>query len=134
MYRITEQSYSEHVIQFLALLFCTAAWGPAASLFILAFTKPHDLNLVVTLLVLTVAMNSGTYTGFLSNHVELSANYCGTLMGITNSLATVTSMIAPLSVGWLVTDDVKVRMRKNTCDSCQQYKNNLRSHVGPAFR
>ncbi|KAK7579663.1 hypothetical protein V9T40_000292 [Parthenolecanium corni] len=81
-----------------------AEFGPALSLCLLAILQTEDSTLVTFLLVITVSLNSGVFTGFLTSHVELSPNFCGTLMGITNSLANITSILGPLCVGWLVTD------------------------------
>lgn len=81
-----------------------ALWGGALSLFILGVMTSKDVKLIIFLLIVTVALGSGIYTGFLTNHIDLSPNFCGTLMGITNSLANITSILGPLCVGWIVTD------------------------------
>ena len=70
----------------------SAEFGPACTLCLLAALSTDDLTLVTSLLVLTVALNSGVFTGFLTSHVDLSPNFCGTLMGITNTLANVASV------------------------------------------
>lgn len=38
------------------------------------------------------------------NHIDIAPNFAGTLMGITNGLANIMSIIAPLLVGFIVTD------------------------------
>ena len=45
-------------------------------------------------------------TGMQVNHIDLSPNYAGTLMGITNFAANVVSIVAPLIVGVVVSDEV----------------------------
>lgn len=41
-----------------------------------------------------------------SNHLDLAPNYAGTLMGITNCVANIISIIAPLVVGFVVQEEV----------------------------
>ncbi|EDW02609.1 putative inorganic phosphate cotransporter [Drosophila grimshawi] len=65
--------------------------------------KEHD-TLAVVLLTLTVGLNSAIHLGFQVNHIDLSPNYAGTLMGISNALASIMSLSAPLLVGVIVTD------------------------------
>ena len=94
----------------LLLFFFVALWGGACILLILSSTNMNDARIVIPLLILTVAFDSGTYNGFLTNHVDVSPNFCGTLMGITNSLACITSALGPLTVGWIVSDPVSILM------------------------
>ncbi|XP_018898754.2 putative inorganic phosphate cotransporter isoform X2 [Bemisia tabaci] len=80
-----------------------ALWGPALTLCLLAFSGTHE-TLALFLLVSSLALNSAVNLGFLSNHMDLSPNFAGTLMGITNGLANITSIAGPLYVGYIVTD------------------------------
>lgn len=41
----------------------------------------------------------GMFCGFLSNHIDIAPNYAGTLMAITNTVATLPGIIMPLFVG-----------------------------------
>ncbi|XP_029406031.2 putative inorganic phosphate cotransporter isoform X1 [Bactrocera dorsalis] len=83
-------------------------WIPMISLIGLGYvTKEHSL-LAVILLTLTVGISGATYLGFQVNHIDLSPNYAGTLMGITNGSANVMSALAPLAVGLVVTDVTNV--------------------------
>lgn len=68
-------------------------------------SREHD-TLAVVLLTLTVGINSACHLGFQVNHIDLSPNYAGTLMGITNGCASIMSFSAPLLVGVLVPDKV----------------------------
>lgn len=63
-------------------------------------------SLAVALLTLSVAMNGASYVGYLINHMDLSPNFAGTLMGITNAVSNVMSILGPLFVGFVVTDEV----------------------------
>ncbi|XP_034478853.1 putative inorganic phosphate cotransporter [Drosophila innubila] len=68
-------------------------------------TKGASANLVVGLLTLAVATNAASYLGFHVNHMDLSPNFAGTLMGITNCAANVMSILAPLIVGLIVRNE-----------------------------
>lgn len=60
----------------------------------------------VALLTVSVALNAGVYMGFLTNHLDLSPNFAGLLMGITNGLANITSILGPMITGFIVSDEV----------------------------
>lgn len=40
-----------------------------------------------------------------ANHIDIAPNFAGTLMGLTNCAANIMSIIAPLLVGYIVTDE-----------------------------
>ena len=77
-------------------------------LFVLGISNMKNTTTAIIMFMVTIALNSGIYNGFLTNHIDISPNFCGTLMGITNSLASVTSVLGPLTVGWLVEDPVSI--------------------------
>nr|XP_017014483.2 putative inorganic phosphate cotransporter [Drosophila takahashii] len=83
-------------------------WIPMLSLIALGYVPTDNAPLAVTLLTLTVGISGATYLGFQVNHIDLSPNYAGTLMGLTNGAANVMSGVAPLIVGLIVTDDTSV--------------------------
>lgn len=80
-------------------------WIPMISLIALAFVGKDNQHLAIILLTITVGINSATYLGFQVNHIDLSPNFAGSLMGITNCAANIMSIIAPLTVGLVVTDE-----------------------------
>ncbi|CAH0715897.1 unnamed protein product, partial [Brenthis ino] len=82
-----------------------AFWGPAASLLALSYIPPGNIELAVTMLVLTVGLNGAHYVGFLISHIDLSPNFASTLMGITNGCGNIFSIMAPLSVSAVVKDE-----------------------------
>lgn len=63
---------------------------------------------VVAVILLTIALTAmgGMYSGFMSNHIDIANNYAGTLMGMTNTLATIPGIVGPLFVGSLTHADV----------------------------
>lgn len=83
-------------------------WIPMISLIGLGFVTQGHAALAVVLLTLTVGISAATYLGFQVNHIDLSPNYAGTLMGITNGSANVMSALAPLAVGRVVTNVTNV--------------------------
>lgn len=64
----------------------------------------------MVLLVIAVGMNAATYSGFNVNHIDLSPTHAGTLMGITNSISNVFSILAPLAVKVVGKDQVTIFM------------------------
>lgn len=82
-----------------------AHWGGALALLSL-YLFDTSVTEAVILLTAALALNSGVFTGFLTNHLDLAPNFAGTLLGITNSIASLTSIMGPLLVGFMVTDSV----------------------------
>lgn len=76
---------------------------PAIALIILCLVGTDSRNLVIFLLVIAVAFNAGINCGINLNHIDLAPMHAGVLMGITNSIAAIFSILAPLSVGALET-------------------------------
>lgn len=62
----------------------------------------HDQ--AVALLTVAVALESGTLAGYLVNHVDLSPNFGGAMIGVTNSIANIMGIIAPIFVSQIVGD------------------------------
>ncbi|KAJ8923270.1 hypothetical protein NQ315_001827 [Exocentrus adspersus] len=71
---------------------------PALALFALNFVGSTQKEVTIFILVVAVGFNAGVYSGFNVNHIDISPVHSGTLMGITNSLSNVFSIIAPLAV------------------------------------
>ncbi|GLH10050.1 Putative inorganic phosphate cotransporter [Gryllus bimaculatus] len=55
----------------------------------------------VALLTVAVGLDAATYVGFQVNHIDLSPNFAGSMMGVTNCAANIMSIIGPLLVGVL---------------------------------
>lgn len=83
-----------------------AHWGGALALMTL-YLFDTSVTEAMILLTATLAVNSGIYIGFFTNHLDLAPNFAGTLLGITNSVASVTAILGPLLVGFIVTDTVR---------------------------
>ena len=62
--------------------------------------------MAVTLMSLGAMFMAGKYCGFLSNHIDIAPNYAGTLMGLTNTVATIPGFVVPFVVGELTHGNV----------------------------
>lgn len=74
---------------------------PAVTLLILTFVGTNNKDVVIVLLVISVAINAGTHCGMTLNHIDLSPVHAGTLMALTNSVASILAILAPLTIGGL---------------------------------
>uniref|UniRef100_A0A1B6LUR8 Putative inorganic phosphate cotransporter n=1 Tax=Graphocephala atropunctata TaxID=36148 RepID=A0A1B6LUR8_9HEMI len=65
-----------------------------------------EKNAVAAMSLITVAVTfiAFMFSGFNINHLDLSPNFAGVLMGLCNGLENVSTIIGPLSVGWVVSD------------------------------
>lgn len=61
----------------------------------------------MALLCISVGFKGGIYSGYIVNHIDLSPVHSGILMGFSNCLASLNSIMGPLIVGWVVTDQVR---------------------------
>lgn len=80
-------------------------WIPMLALIGLGFVTKDHPHIAIGLLILAVGANAAAHLGFQVNHIDLAPNYAGTLMGITNGIANIISIIAPLMVGVIVTEE-----------------------------
>lgn len=83
---------------------------PAGALIALSFVDSSQKNLAVGLLVVAVGFNAATYSGFNVNHIDVSPNHAGILMGITNSVSNVLSIIAPLIIKVIPYEQVRIQL------------------------
>ncbi|XP_028173317.1 putative inorganic phosphate cotransporter [Ostrinia furnacalis] len=80
-------------------------WGPAVALIGLSYTPADNMVLAVAMLTISVGINAGQYTGYLLVHIDLAPNFSASLMSITNFLANIISIIAPLVCGFIINDE-----------------------------
>ncbi|KAK9887947.1 hypothetical protein WA026_000245 [Henosepilachna vigintioctopunctata] len=78
---------------------------PALGLAILSYLPSEQKLLSVALLVMIVGINGAVASGYQVNHIDISPNFSGILMGITNGSSNIFSIIAPLAVQVIVTDE-----------------------------
>ena len=88
------------------ILLFTGLWGPTLCVIVLSLWSTKNAIIVRCILIIAISLNAAAYVGFLTNHVDLSPNFCGTLVGMSYTGANIAGIIAPLSVGWIVKDAV----------------------------
>ena len=81
-------------------------YGPMLGMIWLCFVE-CDTTQAILALCLGTGLNGGVYSGFQVNHVDLSPNYSGTLMGITNTLANICGFVSPYVTGAITKDNVR---------------------------
>jgi len=79
---------------------------PSVALLLLAYTKPDQTTQGVILLIFAVGFNAASFAGWTVNHMDLSPNHAGTLMGLCNGFSQITGAIAPLVVQMVVKNEV----------------------------
>ena len=70
---------------------------PAVCLFGLCYIGCSRV-LAILLMSVAVTFSGGMFCGFLSNHIDIASNYAGTLVSITNTLATIPGILVPIFV------------------------------------
>ncbi|KAM7343118.1 putative inorganic phosphate cotransporter isoform 2-T3 [Cochliomyia hominivorax] len=80
-------------------------WIPMACLIGLGYMTEDKKTFAIVLLTIAVGLNAASICGFLVNHMDLSPNFAGLMMGITNCIANISSLCAPLVVGAIVNDE-----------------------------
>ncbi|XP_062135985.1 putative inorganic phosphate cotransporter [Drosophila sulfurigaster albostrigata] len=80
-------------------------WVPMACLIGLGYMTAGETTEAIVLLTLGVGISAACCCGYLVNHVDLSPNFAGTMMGITNAVASLISILSPLMVGAILTDE-----------------------------
>jgi len=60
-----------------------------------------DRILIVTSIVISIGSTGLAVSGFAVNHLDLAPTYAGTLLGLTNTLATIPGILGPQVVGAL---------------------------------
>ncbi|XP_049876093.1 sialin [Pectinophora gossypiella] len=79
-------------------LFASAV--PAACLLALCYIGCNR-GAAVALMAIGVTCIGGMFCGFLSNHIDIAPNFAGTLMAMTNTVATIPGIVVPIFVGVL---------------------------------
>lgn len=80
-------------------------WMPAIFLAALSFTSKENQYIAIVLLTVAVGFNAASFCGYLINHLDLSPNYAGLIMGITNCVSNLLSLCAPLVAGAIIQDE-----------------------------
>lgn len=78
---------------------------PACALIILGYTRSDQTTQAVILLIVAVGANAAAYCGWSVNHIDLTPNHAGTLMGVLNGASQIASISSPMVVQLLVTNE-----------------------------
>ena len=100
-------------------------FGPAIALVLLGIFGEGRTGLAIGLLVTAVGLNSAIFCGHQVNHIDIAPSHAGTLMGITNGCANIFSIVGPLLVQYVVTDEVSFSRYKCFCKYSTSYFCNL---------
>ena len=65
-----------------------------------------DRTKAVVLMTIAVTCIGGMYSGFLANHIDIAPNFAGSLVAITNFVATIPGFVVPVFVGQLTHGNV----------------------------
>lgn len=86
--------------------FCNsfAFFGAATCLFGVTFAG-CNAALSVVLFTIGMGINGFSYSGYMVTHVDMSPDFAGTLMGMTNAFANLAGILAPLAIGSLTNDN-----------------------------
>ncbi|XP_034247902.1 vesicular glutamate transporter 2-like isoform X1 [Thrips palmi] len=92
-----------------------------------------DQATAVALLCVAVALEAGTLAGFFCNHMDLSPNFSGAMMGVSGGAGALVAVVVPLAVGAITGEEdslshEEVTTRWNTVfilTACIYYIGNL---------
>lgn len=87
-----------------------AMWCPAVCLIVLGSMR-NDIYSAVVLLSIGVGLNAGINSGYLMNHVDISPNFAGPIMGVCHGTGNILSIVGPIFTGYLVYDIVSASAR-----------------------
>ncbi|CAH2218376.1 jg14048 [Pararge aegeria aegeria] len=76
---------------------------PAIGLVVLAFV-PKNIYVVEAVLIILCVCKVAANVGFHINHIDLSSNFSGTLIGLSNFAANAFGSLAPIVAGLILTD------------------------------
>ncbi|XP_060531328.1 putative inorganic phosphate cotransporter [Cylas formicarius] len=81
---------------------------PAVALIALGYTRQDQTTRAVILMILAVGFLSAGLSGWGVNHIDLSPNHAGTLMGLLSTVANSFAIVAPIMTQFIVTDQENV--------------------------
>lgn len=85
----------------------TGLGGSSMMILCLCFVE-RNVVAAMTFITLAVTFTAFMFSGFNINYLDLSPNFAGVLMGLCNGMENVGTIIAPLYVGWVVSDLVSL--------------------------
>lgn len=86
-----------------------AMWCPAICLIILGNIN-NNIYSAIILLTVGVGLNAAINSGYIMNHVDISPNFAGPIMGVCHGIGNTLSIIGPMFVGYIVYDIVSLHI------------------------
>ncbi|CAB3253078.1 unnamed protein product [Arctia plantaginis] len=71
---------------------------PSVCLFALCFIE-NNRAAAVAIMTIGITSTGGLFCGFLANHIDIAPNFAGTLMALTNTVASIPGIVVPIFVG-----------------------------------
>ncbi|GFS49763.1 inorganic phosphate cotransporter, partial [Nephila pilipes] len=65
-----------------------------------------ESSIIITLFLLAMGFNGFMHSGFNVTHVDMSPEFSGSLMGLTNCIANTAGFLAPIYVGMITESGV----------------------------
>lgn len=84
-------------------------WVPMICLIVCGYMTADQSVGAIVCLTIGVGFSSASFSGYMINHMDLSPNFAGTMMGITNGVSNLLSIFAPLVVSVVVKDEVCIQ-------------------------
>ncbi|VVD04779.1 unnamed protein product [Leptidea sinapis] len=90
---------------------CMGTIPAAIGLISLAYA-PKNVYVVEIILIFICAFKISCSVGFQVNHIDISSNYSGTMMSISNFASNLVGSLAPLAAGFILTDATDANLWK----------------------
>ena len=81
---------------------CGATIVAAVPLLLMVYTPDISAPVAVTLMIVSIGLNSLVYSGMHINHIDLTPKYAPLLYGVTNAVANTSLVIAPALDGYIL--------------------------------
>lgn len=91
----------------LTLLYQSASAFPGVCLVLVTYVGCNTA-LAVVFLTLGTMFVGGMYSGYLANHIDIAPPFAGTLMGISNTFATIPGIVVPSFIGYMTHGNVSL--------------------------
>lgn len=90
------------------MCFICSALSGGPLIFIIMTCVGNNPTIVMALMVTAATCFIFIFIGFNINHLDLTPNFAGVLMGICNGFEMITTTISPTTVGFMVSDPVSI--------------------------
>ncbi|XP_013134079.1 PREDICTED: putative inorganic phosphate cotransporter [Papilio polytes] len=92
-----------------------ACFGMAVGLAVLSFISKEHENLAVAVLVATLTLYGFSAAGFMMSHLDMSPNFAGVMLSLTNFIANFGSVGTPLITSFILNNDPTDLSRWRIC-------------------